>query len=796
MRDIMEFGFARKSHQETHIHQNPEILYLLRGTANVVVGDEAYLLKKGDCLLINANKRHSVENMEIMTLFARFSIDYSVLTEYLGTNQILFWCNSVADKDEAYASLRGGLDQILNLYFEEGLAERFHLRSLYYKVIYLLVSNFMVKTTDQRFHKLGFSGDTRVFEIQNYIQANYQKQLSLNDLARQLYLTPAYLSKYIKKHLGMSFVEYLNNVRLFHAVDELLYTDKKVTRIAGESGFPATTSFNKSFRDCFGVTPSEYRQKYSGENGVADRGISELKELDLEDIRKVLAEKAVSEEHVKTSDTELLSVKSGISVPLRRPWGKILNIGEAALLLRSDIQEHVQIMKKELGFSHVRIWNVFSLIIYEHTEQPLNYNKLDRILDFLVGHGFHPYIDLGFKPKVVIQAAGKALIERESELLFTSSGSYEKVFRKLVSHLVNRYGIELMELWHFELWHDSRLQIEAADGRYYEIFDISYRILKKISANIKVGGAGFILGYENHLYETVFSIWKERDIRPDFLSVYSYGYVMVLQEGILYGKKSLDSRYTINQLEVLKQTAGQLGFEPEEIFVCEWNFTISNRNVMNDSCWKAAYVVKNCIDAEGEIDLLGYWHSTDLISEHYDTEAVMNGDSGLLTKEGIRKPAFFAFQFLSKLQPNLLGKNEFAMITNSGRGSYTIVCHNYKKPNYQYATKEDDKIDIDQQNSYFEDLSPVHLKFQIQDIEDGEYQIKSYYINQSNGSAQNIWQEIGYQQHLSVGELDYMRIMSSPHMKMRTAQAVNRCLELDVTLQPHEIRMFEIKYRY
>ena len=67
-----------------------------------------------------------------------------------------------------------------------------------------------------------------MFEIQNYVQANYQKQMSWNDLAKKLYLSNAYLSKYIKKRFGLSFLEYVNNIRLFHAVDEMLYTDKKL----------------------------------------------------------------------------------------------------------------------------------------------------------------------------------------------------------------------------------------------------------------------------------------------------------------------------------------------------------------------------------------------------------------------------------------------------------------------------------------------------------------------------------------------------------------------------------------
>lgn len=84
----------------------------------------------------------------------------------------------------------------------------------------------MINMDDSRFENWDSQNRIRIKNIQNYIQANYQSQISLNDLAQRLYLSNAYLSKYIKKNLGMTFIEYLNNVRLFHAVDEILYTEK------------------------------------------------------------------------------------------------------------------------------------------------------------------------------------------------------------------------------------------------------------------------------------------------------------------------------------------------------------------------------------------------------------------------------------------------------------------------------------------------------------------------------------------------------------------------------------------
>ncbi len=143
-------------------------------------------------------------------------------------------------------------------------------------------------------------------------------------------------------------------------------------------------------------------------------------------------------------------------------------------------------LKEELGFTQVRIWNIFSLIIYQNAQGYLNYNKLDRILDFLTENGLSPFIELGFKPKIVIKAADEFLINQESEILFHSLMEYERVLNELAAHMVNRYGLEAVETWNFELWHDNRLKIEEEDGWYFPIFDAGYSVLKRISKKLKL----------------------------------------------------------------------------------------------------------------------------------------------------------------------------------------------------------------------------------------------------------------------------------------------------------------------
>lgn len=795
---IMDFGFASDKKQNTHLHQNMEILYLLQGELAIFVEEETFYLKEGDYLLVNSNKRHSVKAKSEEVLSARFQIDYAMLAEYLGTSQILFWCNTTVDRNESYSELRRILDRILTKYFEKEEEGALLLNSLYFEALYLLTGNFLIKSGDGRLKTAGLTGGSRVYEIQNYIQGNYQQQISLNDLASQLFLSNAYLSKYIKKYFGLSFLEYLNNVRLFHAVDELLYTDKKIIKIAVDNGFPTTAAFNKTFRESYHMTPSDYRLKVKQEER-AEEEITEDKEKIQSKIRLYLEGRNITRERGRTRLRDALTVNAQKAKVLNKPWGKVINIGDANSLLRSDVQKQVQLLKKELDFEYVRFWNVFMPAMYDEQGRKgnrFNFSKLDRILDFLQECQLKPYMELGFKPVMLINTAEEYLMKNENEIFFRSTEQFEEIMEELCKHLVNRYSLENVESWYFEYWNDPRLNLEEEEGLYYKYFEVIYKSVKKVSDKIKVGGAGFLLGYENHLYRNILHTWKKRNIRPDFLTVYAYCYVTVQQEGILYGKKSLDLNFITNQMAILRQALKEEDFRIEEIHISEWNFTISNRNIINDSCAQGAYIIRNCLAAEGNIQMLSYWHGTDLYSEYYDTGAILNGDSGLLTKDEIRKPAFYAFRFLKFLHKELLGKDEYSMITGNGKGAYAIVCHNSKKLTYKYAMKAENEIEIEQQDSLYEELEPLSLEFRIDNVKNGKYLIKTYTINQENGSVQDIWKQMGYMDNLSGDEIGYLKQTSIPHVELKLTEVEDGTLRINAVLNPHEIRAIDMVYRF
>ena len=797
MRTIMDFEFDTRDVQNTHFHQNLEIIYVLEGGAEVQIESETYNLEKGDFLLVNANKRHSLRATKEEILLASFRINFTMLAEYMGTNQLLFWCNTTADKSESYEQLKKVLDRMLNRFYDKEKEGAIYLNSIYYEAIYLLVAYFMIKADDARMKENFTPDNSRIFEIQNYVQANYQKQLSLNDLAKKLYLSNAYLSKYIKKHFGLSFLEYVNNVRLFHAVDELVYSEKKITRIALDNGFPTTAAFNKAFKEIYNMTPSAYRSTVHKEDEQNENDEAK-QELD-QRVKEYLAGKEPVEDDTATKNMNLFVVDANHTTEWKKPWDKIINMGNIDSLLNYDVQSQLLMMQKEIGFTYVRIYNIFMQDMYDEKisgDNKYNFSRIDRGLDFLVEHQLKPYIELSFKPTEVNYTINSSVGDRYNEIIFHDKESYVEVMKEFASHIANRYGLDEIENWYFELWKDDRLNMLDANGWYFDCFEIGYRALKNISEKIKVGGAGFALGYDKYQYSALIQNWKKREIKPDFISVYAYSYLLLQQDGVYFGKRSLDNSFVKNQLELFKDVLKTENFVPDELHITEWNFTISNRNCINDSCAQGAYIVKTCIESIGKADMMGYWHGSDLHTEYYDSGAVLYGDNGLLTRDGIKKPSFYAFHFLKFLKKGMLGKTENALLTTDGRGVYTIACHNCKKFNYRYTMKDEKDIRVEDIDSLYEDTDSVHLKFQINNVKNGNYVMRVFYVNEDNGSIQNIWKDMDYISNLSKGEVEYMRRSANPKVDMRRITVEDQVLRIDTKLKAHEIKVLDIHYQY
>ncbi len=794
IREIVQFNIIHETNsepREQHYHQNLDMLYVLAGSVDVVIDDKEYHLLPEDMILINSNKRHKFENSGNL-LAIRFAIDYYLLSQTVGTTQMLFLCNSAVDKNSAYDKLRHQMKEIIRYYYTEGNNDKCYLQALYYQMLHILIANFMVKTEEARVLFDNNSDKERISEIQSYIQGHYQSAISLNDLAEQMFLTPAYLSKYIKKKFGMTFIDYLNNIRLFHAVDELIYTNKSLTHIAMDNGFCTSAAFNKSFKKVFNVSPGEYRKTAENQNRT-----NEDKQQDEEGKQEIIS--FIENEDARTDigavNQKTIDVDASIFKKKYVDETRVINIGSVYMLLQQEAQEQLLELKDKLGITHVRVWDVFAGNTCIREAGQYSFHKLDNVLDFLVDNDIKLYMEVGQKPTLLMYAPERFINTSESDDLFDYD-FYKKLIKDLSIHLVNRYGVEEIEKWYFEFWNNPKLNIGEENGDFYNYFDMVYKTFKSISPDINIGGPGLVLGYEKDLAERVFNIWKKRDVWPDFISFGSFQYISFSDGQFTYGKKSLDKNYVINQVTVMRKLMEDTGFNIKEFHLDEWNYTVSNRNVISDSCEQAAYIMKNYIDMIGLVDVMCYWHGLDLYAEYYDTNTLLSGDAGLISRDGIKKPSFYAIEFLNRSFYNEIIRWENGIISTNGRGSYSIVCHNFKGLSEKYLDIEEDAIQIKDIDHYLEDNEELQLKCILNNVQNGNYQIKTYYINPEYGSVQDLWKRLGLASSMESEEIQFIKQHANPNMEMQQVEVTDNRLEIEYLLKATETRLIEIKYQY
>lgn len=372
-------------------------------------------------------------------LLGSLFIDYTMLTEIFGGRQLFFLCNSAKGKSESYEKMRYYIRQIFNYYRSEEGQGILLKNSIYYQFLYLLTTEFIVKKGMQQYESLRGIHDERMNEILGYIMSNYRESVTLKELAERLYLSGPYLSKYIKQNFGMSFLKLLNNIRLEHAVSELLYTDKTIMKIAMDNGFPNLAGFNQTFKESYHTTPAEYRARMQ-QDGL---------------IRK---EEADSEE----------------------------------------VLEQVRFLKETLDFQYIRFWNLLSedmMIQMDTTRTKYNFHLIDQVFDYIVSIGIIPHVELAYKEKVIMSEIDESILGRKHKSRLFIMEKNKGFLEELAKHWAKRYGPAKVGKWYIELEQNAVIQETVELDKYFEAFETVAGIFKNAVPDIKVGGAGFSLNY-------------------------------------------------------------------------------------------------------------------------------------------------------------------------------------------------------------------------------------------------------------------------------------------------------------
>ncbi|MEF9953007.1 MAG: AraC family transcriptional regulator [Clostridium sp.] len=247
-------------------HNEFEVLIVLSGSINIMVEDTVFILKEDSIMFINSNDLHRINSITEDSMVLVMKIDREYYSRYyLCNDKLILNYKALLESEnnkELFKIIKYYISKIIKNIFEKNKGYRLLVGSEINLLIHYMINNYEDYFITDGDYKEDNKDGARLKRIIKYI---LNDGLSLNDIAIKEDLSIYYVSHFIKKKLGVSFQEIVNIIRMDRGIGLLIKTDKSITTVALESGFPSLKAFNRKFKSIYGYSPSEFRKRETKE---------------------------------------------------------------------------------------------------------------------------------------------------------------------------------------------------------------------------------------------------------------------------------------------------------------------------------------------------------------------------------------------------------------------------------------------------------------------------------------------------------------------------------------------------
>lgn len=247
--------------RQPHGHEDLEIGILMEGSVCLFLETKPYLLKKGDIYIINRHQIHSFAQTEEKNKILAFQLGSDFYRQLNPALAYLQFENTIIHSGVLHSRLHEKLFSCALCYFNQDSYYELRCGSWMLEILYDILSGTHSRITSEKESLLAQNNSLRLTRITDYISSNYRENITLQDMADKEGITVYHLSHFIKKMLGISFQEYLNNVRFEHALQLVRHSDFNILDICLETGFSSSRYLNRMFEKRLGCTVREYRKQ-------------------------------------------------------------------------------------------------------------------------------------------------------------------------------------------------------------------------------------------------------------------------------------------------------------------------------------------------------------------------------------------------------------------------------------------------------------------------------------------------------------------------------------------------------
>lgn len=469
-------------------------------------------------------------------------------------------------------------------------------------------------------------------------------------------------------------------------------------------------------------------------------------------------------------------------------WSKCVGAGRANEGLRAGWLEQLSLVRKNCGFEYVRFHGLFhdDMCIYFPKKDGTvvyNWQYVDELFDRMLDMGVKPFVELAFFPKEMAGANGKTQFWWKANISVDRNnfGKWHDLVKAFTQHVVDRYGINEVLSWYFEVWNEPNLNpgfLNGTKSDYFRLYKEAALAVKSVDKRLRVGGpstSNYIADkrYEGEIYDKNKSVfypdnlinkqeWKspwmeeflvfcaKENLPLDFVTTHPYPTDYALDPETGRGKDAARYVYsTYDDINWLRSVLAKSEYPNAEIHLTEWSTSPNSRDAMHDHLPPAAYIMKVNLDCIGLANSLSYWTFTDIFEEKGGGETIFHGGFGMINFQGIVKPSFHAYRMLNQLGDEKLYYTDPLFVSRSSKtGKVTAIAFNYPKEFEQRVPGGRDC------STFVENVSPKTVELKLINLKPGTvFEIET--LDKDHGNV-----------------IDKYRLMGAPHSPNRAETAI------------------------
>ncbi len=463
--------------------------------------------------------------------------------------------------------------------------------------------------------------------------------------------------------------------------------------------------------------------------------------------------------------------------PFPHFWEQMFGSGRAILSLRDGYRQDLRTVKEATGFEYIRFHAIFhdEVGFYNEDAQShaiYNYSYIDQIYDGLLANGVRPFVELSFMPeKLASTSSRQAFWYKPYNSPPRDWDRWSDMIQHFAQHLLDRYGIDEVSQWYFEVWNEPNIDFWAGDPKeatYYHLYDVTARALKSVDSRLRVGGpstaqAAWIDRFIQHCIQA--------NVPVDFVSTHVYGNDTA--DDVFKTHENIPRDLMVYRAAKMAHDEVKASARPDlPLIFSEYNAAYDNQVDVTDSAFMGPWLANNIRLCDGLTAMMSYWAFSDVFEEQGVVKRPFYGGFGLMAAGNIPKASYNDFKLLHELGTQRIAVNsDSAIATRRPDGSLAIAVWNYAPPSVGGIPKL-----ITLLLSGF--TGPSEARIQV--------------VDRNHGSALDAWLAMGKPDFPSRAQQDALRKAAQLTPPEVRSLASDSAASLTLTLEPQGLALVEI----